>query len=276
MKKLRIIGIWGLGLLITLSAAKYQRTTGPTYPFETTVSFNEKAYDLEFIRSGSISKDAEVFLEIDDPEVVATLSYRKYPTSEPFESVKFIRHGEKLIAHLPKQPMAGKLDYFVDIEKGNQKVSIPHQLIRFKGDVPIGVLIPHILFMFLTMFLSNVSGIFAAFNLRQFKPVANFTFLGLVLGGMILGPVVQKFAFDEFWAGVPFGWDLTDNKTLIAFIFWLTAVLINRKNPSRLWTIVAAIVTLLIFAIPHSMFGSQLDPETGTIIQGFIHYKFMI
>jgi hypothetical protein len=41
---------------------------------------------------------------------------------------------------------------------------------------------------------------------------------------MILGPVVQYYAFGEFWTGVPFGWDLTDNKTLVAVIFWALAV----------------------------------------------------
>jgi len=273
MKKIKLIGIWVIGLVFTLMAAKYQRTTGPTYPFSTIVNIHEKSYNLEFIRSGSISKDAEIVMEIDDEEVKATLSYRKYPTSNSFESVEFERQDGKLIAFLPKQKMAGKLEYFVEINHGEEAAVIPHQIIRFKGDVPMSVLIPHIFFMFLTMFLSNVAGLLAAFNFKHFKSVAVLAFWGLVAGGMILGPVVQKFAFDELWAGVPFGWDLTDNKTLIAMIFWLIAFFTNRKNPSRLWTIVAALVTMIIFAIPHSMFGSELDPETGQIIQGAIYFR---
>ncbi len=47
---------------------------------------------------------------------------------------------------------------------------------------------------------------------------------------MILGPIVQKYAFGELWTGIPFGWDLTDNKTLIAFLFWILAVIMNRKK----------------------------------------------
>lgn len=273
MKRIKIIGIWVVGLIITLAAAKYQRATGPTHPFETTVSFGDHSYDLGLIRSGSITKDAKVVLEIDDPEVVATLNYRKYPTNDAFKSVAFTRQEENLIAFLPKQPMAGKLSYFVDIEKGGNKVTIPQQVIRFKGDVPYGILIPHIFFMFLTMFLSNVAGIFASFNMKQFKSVAFLAFLTLAAGGMVLGPIVQKYAFNELWAGVPFGWDLTDNKTLIVFIFWVVAIVANYKKPSRSLTIVAAIATLIIFAIPHSMFGSELDPETGKIIQGVIHLR---
>jgi hypothetical protein len=29
-------------------------------------------------------------------------------------------------------------------------------------------------------------------------------------------------------------------------------------------------VMLAVYSIPHSMFGSQLDPSTGKVIQGFI------
>jgi hypothetical protein len=47
---------------------------------------------------------------------------------------------------------------------------------------------------------------------------------------MILGPVVQKFAFGEYWTGFPFGTDLTDNKTLIAFIGWIIALVAVFKS----------------------------------------------
>ena len=87
---------------------------------------------------------------------------------------------------------------------------------------------------------------------------------------MILGPWVQWYAFGEAWAGVPFAWDLTDNKTLIAFIFWLLAYIMNRKKERPTYTIVASIIMLIVYSIPHSMYGSQLDPETGEIIQGWI------
>ncbi len=274
MTTFKIIIIWIAGLIITLTAAVYQRLTGPTYPYRTTIELNKHVYKLEFIRSGSTSMDAEVILEIDDPTINATLHYRKYPTNDPFVDVNFVREDDKMVASLPKQPMAGKLDYSVDIQSGDEKISIPSQVIRFKGDVPDFILAPHIFFMFLTMFFSNVAGLLAAFNFSQFKRIGIFTFWCLIAGGMILGPVVQKYAFDELWAGVPFGWDLTDNKTLIAFVFWLAAFLINRKSPSRTWTIIAALVTILIFAIPHSMFGSELNPETGKIIQGLVYTFF--
>lgn len=268
MKALKISGIWILGLIIIFSAAKYQRATGPTYPYRTSLEINDTKYDLELVRSGFTSHDETIFLPITDEAVTATISYKRYPTSEPFVTDTFKIQGDRMIAYLPKQPMAGKLEYFVELKTADEHVLIPNQIIRFKGNVPTYILAPHILFMFLTMLLSNVAGLFAVFNFGRFKTVANVTLLTLFIGGLVLGPIVQKYAFNEYWAGVPFGWDLTDNKTLIAFIFWGVAYLINRKKPSRLWTIAASIVTLIIFAIPHSMHGSELNPETGEIIQG--------
>jgi cytochrome bd-type quinol oxidase subunit 2 len=82
----------------------------------------------------------------------------------------------------------------------------------------------------------------------------------LFLGGLVLGPIVQKHAFGAYWTGVPFGFDLTDNKTLIAFAVWLIAVLLVRKTRlDRVAVFVAGLVTLVVFAIPHSVHGSEFD-----------------
>jgi hypothetical protein len=87
---------------------------------------------------------------------------------------------------------------------------------------------------------------------------------------MILGPLVQNYAFGELWTGIPFGWDLTDNKTLIALIFWILAVYMNRKSDKPVYTVLAAVILLLVYSIPHSLFGSQLDYASGQVTQGMI------
>jgi hypothetical protein len=69
---------------------------------------------------------------------------------------------------------------------------------------------------------------------------------------------------------VPFGWDLTDNKTLIAFLFWVVAVILNYRKKRPLYTILASVVLLLVFSIPHSLFGSEFDYSSGQVIQGAI------
>jgi len=44
----------------------------------------------------------------------------------------------------------------------------------------------------------------------------------------------------------------------------------NRKKERPLYTVLAAIVLLLIYSIPHSMFGSTLNYSNGTVTQGMI------
>ena len=68
----------------------------------------------------------------------------------------------------------------------------------------------------------------------------------------------------------PMGFDLTDNKTLIAFVFWLIAVVGNVKKDRRYLTLLAGLVMLVIFSIPHSVKGSELDPATGKIKTGMV------
>ncbi|MBA3976132.1 MAG: hypothetical protein C0504_18145 [Candidatus Solibacter sp.] len=168
------------------------------------------------------------------------------------------RRGGLLVANLPEQPPAGKLAYRVILQKDGERVSLggaPH-VIRFKGDVPDAVLFPHVAAMFLAMLLSARAGL----ELLRPNPATSLlwpTFILLTIGGMILGPIVQKYAFGAYWTGFPFGTDLTDNKTAVAWILWGLAGW--RKSP---WLIaLAAIGTFAVYLIPHSMFGSELKYE---------------
>ncbi len=174
-----------------------------------------------------------------------------------------IRQGNKLVASLPYQPPAGKLLYHITLQKNDEVVTLPEEggvVIRFKGDVPVYFLIPHIIFIFGAMLLSTRTGLEYFNEGKKFKPLTILTFIFVIIGGLILGPIIQYYAFGAFWTGFPFGHDLTDNKILIGFIGWLLALiaLYKFKNPKR-WIVFASILMFIIFLIPHSVLGSELD-----------------
>jgi Na+/melibiose symporter-like transporter len=87
----------------------------------------------------------------------------------------------------------------------------------------------------------------------------------MTVGGMILGPLVQKSAFGEYWTGFPFGGDFTDNKMLIMWIVWALALAVigfkpkKKEKISRAAVLTAAVVMTVVYLIPHSMGGSTLD-----------------
>jgi hypothetical protein len=133
-------------------------------------------------------------------------------------------------------------------------------IIRFKGSIPGWILIPHILVMFLAMLTAVRGGLEALSRQGRTRIYALWTVVLLFIGGFILGPLVQRMSFGQWWTGIPFGFDLTDNKTLIAFIGWLAALLAGRKGRNaRWWVLAAAVLMLIVYLIPHSLLGSELD-----------------
>jgi len=268
---------WILAILITLVAIIYQRKTGPSYDKKVQITIDGREYEFSLVRSHGGESDCTLELQIPDEQITGEIHYRKYPTDNKWKIIPMERQNDVLSGSLPNLPPAGKYEYKVILKKGDHTFPLNNGesvIIRFKGDVPATVLVPHIILMFLAMLMSNLAGIMALFKNPKFRYFTRFTFWTLLTGGLIFGPWVQWYAFGEAWAGVPFAWDLTDNKTLVAFLFWLLAFLMNRKKEKPAFTVIAAGIMLIIFSIPHSMYGSQLDPETGEIIQGYINLYF--
>ncbi|HDQ16035.1 MAG TPA: hypothetical protein ENN45_03150 [Bacteroidetes bacterium] len=261
--------IWLLAVLITLTAVYYQRKTGPTHPKFEKIVLNGKEYKLKFLRSYGEEKDCKINFSIPDKLVEATIYYKRYPTPDSFIAMPMKRQGDELVAYLPQQPPAGKIAYYIELQEGNNYHYLLKEepvIIRFKGKVPNGIIISHVLLIFLAMFFSNLAGLFAVAKKDQFRKWAYVAFSLLLVGGMIFGPIMQKYAFGAFWTGFPNGMDLTDNKTLIAFLFWAIAIIMNIRKKRAGWVVAAAIIMLLINSIPHSFMGSELDYKSNEVI----------
>lgn len=265
---------WILAVLITLSAAVYQRMTGPTYPLRTQTELQGSDFKYKLPRSHGGETDLMIEIGVPDSTYSGYLYYRRYKTDVQYMKLAMSFNDDTLLASLPNQPPAGKLEYFIELDKAEQIVTIPAKntvVVRFKGAVPATVLLPHILFMFIAMLVSSMAGLEALVGGEKTLRYVWITSITLFLGGMILGPIVQKFAFGAFWTGVPFGWDLTDNKTLVAMIGWLVALFrVSRGSVlrNRWWVVAAAIILLMIYSIPHSTMGSELDYSKMEVVTG--------
>ena len=275
---------WILAVVITLGASIYQRKTGPTNPKYETVNLVGEEYRFKLPRSGGETDCSVVLKGFGTPAMIdslglqvdAVMYWRKYPGGGDYTAVKMLPAEEGLTAFLPAQPAAGKLEYYIELQTfrkdDTQSLSTRTMLgyadpliIRFKSDVPAWALIPHILCMFISMLFGAYAFLCALGNVPQYRNYTLLSFLLLVLGGFVFGPIVQKYAFDIFWSGFPFGGDLTDNKTLFAAIALLVAVVTGKKKWNRWAVVVAMAVMFAIFSIPHSMRGSELNHQTGVI-----------
>ncbi len=256
------IVLWTIALLITFFSAYFQRKTGPTYPIsnETIVMGSKVSFTLP--RSCTTGDNCPIWIEISDTTIQGMVKFKRYKSYDEWKVIPMQRNSSKLTASLPSQPPAGKIAYYILLKNG-ETVSLTDDepvIIRFKGAVPAWILIPHIIFMFLAMLFSTRTGLEVLVKKKHILRYTKITILLLFIGGFILGPLMQKYAFGSLWTGIPFGIDLTDNKTLISMIFWGLAWFKNRKSadtPS--WILTASIVTLFVYLIPHSLLGSEID-----------------
>jgi hypothetical protein len=267
---------WFFAVIITFGAMVYQRVTGPTYPKLVKYEINGQKKSNSLPRSGDSDKDCPITIDVISTDIEATLYYRHYPSKEEWSQLSFKTfESGKITSALPKQLAAGKLEYYIEIKdsKNGNVIELSKQepiVIRFKDPVPAWALIPHILFIFVAMLFSNLTGVLALFNHARFRFYGILTITFLFIAGFIFGPIVQKYAFGDFWTGFPFGFDLTDNKTLIAFVAWGIAVHFNRKEKRPIISVLAAIVMIVVYSIPHSLRGSELNYETGKVVTGYI------
>ena len=273
--------LWALAVVLMLSAAVYQRLTGPTNPMRGSLVVDGAPQRYRLLRSEETVRDARIAVPAPGADATGRLIWRRYPTSEEFTTVEMALETtpegrRELAAYLPAQPSSGKLEYRLEVDAPEGLVRIPSGeqehgeatiVLRYKDPVPILTLLSHIAFMFFGVLIGMRAALGALFAPRGMHAHAWITLALMTVGGMILGPVVQKHAFGAYWTGFPWGYDLTDNKTLIMWVVWIgaCAVLGWKRRPEgpswrgRLAVLVAAVVMTAVYLIPHSLRGSELD-----------------
>ena len=292
--------LWVLALVLMFAAVAYQRSTGPTYPKQGAIEVAGEIRDYKLIRSDWSIKTNEaalVLLPDTGPGAAATLHWKRFRTDDDFTAQPLTREMAKhrrsllaflvdllrgraempeepsLVGRLPAQPAAGKLEYYLEMNDGHGGTHrIPaageeNVVIRFKDHVPAGVLLPHILLMFFSVLIGMRTGLAAIFAPSTMRVWSWVALVGMTVGGMVLGPIVQKYAFGEYWTGFPWGGDWTDNKMLVMWLAWVFACGVIGFRPKRreliprAAVVLGALVMTAVYLIPHSMGGSELNYE---------------
>jgi hypothetical protein len=222
--------------------------------------------------------NAPVIITNEDKQLVGKIKLKRYLSYDEWSEFEMKRVGNTLVSELPEQPPAGKIEYHVFVGKSYDnltEITKDTVVLRFKGVVPDWVLYPHILMMIISFAFAMRVALEAAFKGSN---VLNMSYIVLgcfAFGGLVLGPIVQWYAFGAFWTGWPFGktifhfGDLTDNKTLASILIWIIAIIKIRKHPNQTWWAwLATLVMIAVYLIPHSMLGSEIDHTEIQNMQG--------
>jgi len=254
--------LWTLAVILTVGTLVYQRRTGPTYPMRGRVTLGGRTLPLRLERSHDEETDQPVRVVAADTAVHALMRWRRHPTDEAWTEIELTRQGDTLAAALPHQPRAGKLAFQLRLTREGERAVFPAQpaVTRFRGDISAFIVIPHIICMFGGLMLLLRAGLGAVANDDRYPRHALLGVVLFALGGFLFGPWMQHQAFGPWWTGFPLGTDMTDNKTAVAMAAWLFALWrLRGGKAARGAVIAAAAITLAVFLIPHSVFGSQID-----------------
>lgn len=249
---------WTIAVFLTFGSAGYQRLTGPTYPLRGSLTLGDAVISYSMERSYSSSTDAPVFIEVPDTTFKGIVRWKYLGANGPWNELPMTYVAQTVRAEIPTQIPLTKLEYTVELLKDNSVASmipptgsIP---IRFKGDVPLWVLIPHVIAMFFAMLFSTRAGLEIMAKEPSFRRLTHWTLGSLLIGGFLFGPLMTYYAFGEWWTGWPIGNDVTDSKTLVALVAWLFAAGMLRRPSQAKWCVLfAAVVMFSVFLIPHSV-----------------------
>lgn len=259
-KKKNII-LWVIAIIMTIGLVIYQRSTDPSFPIVGKITIDDEVIKYKLIRTFGGDKDALIEIFTDSKDITGSITQKRHKSYDDWSTSEMKRKRGRLVGVIPNQPLAGKVEYLIILHNNNMDYVLTEGpvIIRFKGEVPMVILTPRIFFMFFSLLFALRVGLELFFRGVDTKYLTGVVIITLFLGGIILGPIVQKFAFGVYRTGLPFGHDLTDNITLFVFIFWVIAWFVLRKKPqNRFWPLIAVIAMIVFYSIPQIILGPEI------------------
>jgi len=228
------------------------------------------------VREGVDIKDVRVF-------------YKKTKGEEFKKSImQRVKDSSTYVDYLPGLLKGVRWFYYIEAEDtAGNVISIPERVkggereinfyVTFEGTANRFLFLSHIV-LALTAVIFWVHSVFYAFNYiiagerynirlglhSAFYGAISFFIFAFPVGGYIAYQV-----FGQAWSGIPFGWDITDNKSLITFLYYAVLIYLmkgeffkkgigkgNRISDKgfSFALILGLIITIIVYNIPHSYF----------------------
>jgi hypothetical protein len=248
-----------IGLVLTIALLGLARRLSTRRPYDIAVDVSDLRAQHTTVTEQVGPGAPLVSVTVEPEEGIEPVVLCRDGVGVPSYRLDMIRSGEgSWEVALPARDKGERLSYALSIlREGAAVARIPEDegsfiLVKYKGEVSPAVLILHVIFMFAAFFFM-VQSLWSA--------------VGILRGGWPLGFLLNYQAFGYLWEGYPFGYDITDNKTQVMFVFWLVSLLLVRgsflsrnEESDRLGArsfaaavMVSFAVSLLLFIVPHSL-----------------------
>ena len=172
--------------------------------------------------------------------------------------------GERTYYYLEAESYPGDRVVLPPSATSNFTSEYDYYKVRWEGKASFILLLLHIFLMIAAMFLLIHALYYAICYLQTQEKeqllvkCVNWGVLVFFITGFPIGWIIEKQVLGNYWEGIPFGWDITDSKTLFIMLYWLIPIILRKwekisiKGFAR-WTVFGVIFTVAMFLLPHSL-----------------------
>jgi hypothetical protein len=152
--------------------------------------------------------------------------------------------ADEYVAKIPGQAAGTKINYYISVtETTGQSTQSPRyapynkysfSVLPSKGIATPVLLLIHVILIIGAIFFVIASGLYSfqylrkGVGLNKSIQTAGIATGMIFFGGFPLGFIIAYQVYGTPWTGIPFGWDITDNKTLVIFLFWIISLFLIR------------------------------------------------
>ena len=235
----------------------------------------------EPIEEARVGTEATVEAEVDVSEDITDTRLFVYYTAgtHPKEVIEMnLLETGRYFTSIPLQKRGTLVEYYIEARAGTDLVvrvprpdKSPGFSFYYKGEANRGVLLAHVILMFVSMAILLLAGYLALRAIKDRKLVLHIprlAFLGAAVffvSSFPLGMIVAYQTYGTPWTGFPVGTDLTDNKSLAIVLYWAAATFLYRgsvfrKDPTTdllsmrtlpYVYLAGVLLTIALFLIPH-------------------------
>jgi hypothetical protein len=250
---------WALALVLSLAGLFAQRLLSSELPLVVLLGEEGRPVTTELARVHVGPGGQRLSVQGVEADWTGVLIWRPSGGEGDFTRTPLRNLGSLITGEIPAHTRGARVEYRLELETPGGLLRLPEHgtvVTRFRGAAPFWVSLSHIVLIALALLLAMRAGLEALALGEHALGFAVGALLTFLSGGLIVGPLMKHHAYGLLWTGPPIGLDSTDTKTLIVAIAWLLPLLLRaRGRRVRRWIILAALLSLAAFLIPHSTFG---------------------
>ncbi len=239
--------------MITFLAGFLQNRLSENYPVSGSFGIEGKEVGYKLDKIYYRNNDYRFYLTTETGGINGKLQWKKV-ASDKWNSSDLIDSAHILIGVIPHQQPLTRIEYLITLMKNNRQYTIlpgsKAVTMTFLGQVPASINFYYIFVLFGGILLAVRTGLEYFKTPGKLKILNIFTLIFFTVNAFAFQPLKKTYELGMVGKGaVPID-EIFQLSSVLLFVTWVVAtVLIFNLKKNRIWALIAAIITILIFEV---------------------------